>query len=102
MKIIERPNLTFYEGVKITKDLKLEFKNKEKTQKVDNLVLTTNVIKSDPLYQMETTTNVYLEEGKYLIFDEEDGYIYPLNEACTLEEAIKEMKSLNDSLDKEE
>lgn len=101
MKVIERPNLQFYEGVKITKELELSFEKDTRKQVVKDLVLTTiDDIKKNE-YDTHQETHVYLEEGKYLIFDENAGYIYPLNQACTLEEAIKEMKELNKSLDKE-
>ena len=102
MKVIERPNLQLYEGVKITKDLKLEFKNDTTVQTVENLVLTTTLKKKDVIYDMETTTHVHLQEGKYLVYDEENGYIYPLNEAYTLDDAIKEIEEYKNSLDKEE
>lgn len=101
MKVIERPNLQLYEGVKITKDLVLNFENETRKQEVKDLVLTTIDNKKGEGYDTYQETHVYLEEGKYLILDENIGYIYPLNQACTLEEAIEEIKELNDSIDKE-
>ena len=100
MKILEKPDLTLYEAVVITKDLVLDYENDHRKQHIENLVLTTTDYEEKPMYDMTTTANVKLEEGKYLIL-EENGYIYPLNEVCTLEQAIEEMQEYKNSLDKE-
>lgn len=89
IKVIEEP--IEYDGIKVTKDLKLDYKNNNVEQTLENLVLTTITKTKDEAlsYEMETKTKIYLAENDYLVFDEVRGYVKPLSEMIPKNEYIQ-------------
>jgi hypothetical protein len=89
IKVIEEP--IEYDGIKVTKDLKLDYKNNNVEQTLENLVLTTITKTKDEAlsYEMETKTKIYLTENDYLVFDEVRGYVKPLSEMIPKNEYIQ-------------
>lgn len=92
-QFITKPDITIYHGVKVDKDTKLEFKNDKVEQTVENLVLKSKMtIKTDD-YESTYDTKINLKEGDVLVFEEEGrGYVKPVEEMYTIEEAIKELE----------
>lgn len=88
IKVLEEP--IEYDGIKVTKDLKLEYKNDNVEQTLEDLVLNTIVKSKDEAlgYEMETKTKVYLKEDDYLVFDDMRGYVKPLSEMIPKDEYI--------------
>ena len=94
---IRKPSVDLYAGIKVDKDTKLEFENENVTQKVENLVFTSVTRVNGEGYNGIYNTTVYLEEGDVLIFEEEGrGYIKPVQDVCTIAEAIEDLTNIKD------
>ena len=97
---ILRPDLTPYEGIKVTKDTKLEFSNEKVKQKIENLELKIESKTEDKKYISETKMTIYLKEGDILLFERENrGYFLPVDSIGTIEVAIKDLQALALALD---
>lgn len=95
-----RPDLTPYEGVVVSKDTKLEFKNENVEQKLENLKLVTKTKVDNEKYFVESKMTLNLEEGEVLLFEKENrGYFLPAQPIGTIETAIKDYRGLATSLD---
>lgn len=96
IKVIELPEE--YDAIKVTKDTKLDFKNDNLEQKLENLVLITIVKSKDEAlcYEMETKTKIYLKEDDYLVFDDMRGYVKPLSEMIPKDEYISKNTKLEE------
>ena len=59
-RFIFKPDITFYEGIKIDKETKLEFENEYVKQSINNLVLKTNKKeKTDKIKEIVPTGNLF-------------------------------------------
>lgn len=95
-KFITKPSIDMYLGIKVTKDTELEFENENVKQTLKDLVLhsITKVIAED--YESTYDTTIKLHEGDVLIFEEDSrGYIKPVEDFVTPEEAIEDLKCLD-------
>ena len=93
LRLIRKPSLDAEPGIKVTKDLELEFKNENVEQTLKDLTLHTTAHVSGEGYESKLDTTIQLNEGDYLIFEEEGrGYIKPLEEFMTIQEARKELE----------
>lgn len=97
------PDLTPYEGVKVTKELELEFENEKVKQTVKDLKLVSEYTVTNEKYTSKNILEMNLEEGEILLFEAEDrGYFLPLGEGiCTIKEAIEQYETLSLALDGE-
>lgn len=92
LRLIKKPSLDTEPGIKVTKDLELEFKNENVEQTLKDLTLHTIMKVHGEGYKSTYDTIINLEEGEYLVFEEEGrGYIKPLEPFMTIEEARKEL-----------
>lgn len=91
-KFLIKPDITFYPGIKVDKDTKLEFKNDSVVQTLENLVFKSKTtIKTDNVKSVYNTT-IQLNEGDVLVFEEDGrGYVKPVQEMYTVEQAIEEL-----------
>lgn len=98
MKVfIAKPNIDLYPGVIVDKDTKLEYKNGNVKQELENLVLHTVTKVKGEGYESVYDTTIYLKEGDILVFEEEGrGYIKPVEEFVTIEEAIDDLTNIKD------
>lgn len=94
---IKKPQIDFYEGIKVSKDTELNFKTDNIEQTVKNLQLhTVTRIEGDGYVSTHDTT-VFLEEGDVLLFEPDSrGYIKPLDSFVTVEEAIDDLLNIKD------
>lgn len=100
-KFINKPSIDMYVGIVVDKDTKIEYKNDNVDQKIENLVMKSITKVIGDGYESEYHTTVQLKEGDILIFEENGrGYIKPVEEFATIGEAIKELENIKD-LDKE-
>jgi hypothetical protein len=91
-KFIRKPSIDMYAGIKVDKDTKLEYKNDNVEQTIENLVFhsITKVVGEN--YESTYDTTIQLNEGDVLILEEEGrGYIKPVAEFVTVAEAIEEL-----------
>ena len=100
-RFINKLNIDMYVGITVDKDTKIEYKNDNVDQKIENLVMKSITKVVGDNYESEYHTTIKLNEGDILIFEEDGrGYIKPVEEFMTIGEAIKELENIKD-LDKE-
>lgn len=92
-KFINKPSIDMLAGIKVTKDTTIEYENDNVKQTLKDLVFdSTTVVKGDN-YTSTYHTVINLNEGDVLIFEEEGrGYVKPVEQFVTVEEAIKELE----------
>lgn len=91
-----------YEGIKVTKDTKIEFENDFVKQELKNLVLKTERIVEKDRFRSEIKTELKLNEGDLLLIEEENrGYFLPSDVSIgTPDEAIAEYEFLKEQIKK--
>ena len=96
-KFIYKPSIDMLAGIKVTKDTTLEYENDNVKQTLKDLVFdSTTVVKGDN-YTSTYHTVINLNEGDVLIFEEEGrGYVKPVEQFVTVEEAIKELEFIKE------
>ena len=96
-KFISKPSVDMLAGIKVTKDTTLEFKNDNVEQTLKDLVFDSKTIVKGDNFTSEYHTVITLNEGDVLIFEEEGrGYIKPVEQFVTVEEAIKELECIKE------
>jgi len=99
-KFIFKPDITLYSGVLVNKDTKLEYKNDNVEQKLENLVLEMTTYTKENNYEARSNLVFHLNEGDILLFDEEVGYQVPRVPMTTLKDALIDIEAIQ-SFDKE-
>ena len=99
-KFIMKPDITFYEGIKIDKETKLEFENEYVKQSINDLVLKTNKKEKTDKYESVFDLTIKLDEGEILLFEEERGYFLPSLPMSTIKDAIEDLEGIKE-FDKE-
>lgn len=96
-KFIRKPDIDMHAGIKVSKDTKLEYKNDNVEQFIDNLIFKSITKIAGENFESEYRTTINLKEGDILIFEEEGrGYIKPVEEFMTVQEAIEELSCIKD------
>lgn len=100
-KFIYKPSIDMLAGIKVTKETTLEYENENVKQTLKDLVFdsttTVNGYANGENYISTYHTVITLNEGDILIFEEEGrGYIKPVENFVTVEEAIKELECLKE------
>jgi hypothetical protein len=94
---IRKPSIDLMPGICVTKDTELEFKNENVKQTVRNLVLHSVMKVEGEGYKSKYDTTIQLKEGDVLIFESEGrGYIKPVEDFVTIEEAIEDLTNIKD------
>ena len=96
-RFIIKPSIDMVAGVRVTKNTRIEFSNEFVSQSLKNLVFhSVTKIKCDN-YKSSYDTTIYLKEGDVLVFEEERrGYIKPVEEFVSVDEAIAELECIKD------
>lgn len=93
---ILKPSIDRYPGIRVTKNTELEYKTENVAQTIKNLVFhSVKKVKGEG-YRSKYDTTIQLNEGDILIFDEERGYIKPVESFVSIEEAIADLESMKD------
>lgn len=97
MNFVRKPSIDLYPGIRVDKDTVLTYKNENVDQRLENLLFhSTTVVKGDR-YESVYVTTIKLKEGDILIYEEEGrGYIKPVEQFVTIEEAIKDFENIKD------
>ena len=97
MVFIRKPSIDLYPGIRVTKDTELEYKNENVKQSLKGLVFrSVTKVKGDGFVSKYDTT-ITLKEGDILIFEEAGrGYIKPVEEFVSIEEAIEDLANIKD------
>ena len=99
-----RPNLKQLYGKKVNENKVFDEKNEDGkvTQNFENLTLTTNIrreVKADEenLYEVleESTITIKVPNGTILIWSEQEGFIVPQYQMCTLEDIRKDIDNID-------
>ena len=94
---IRKPSIDLYPGIEVTKDTVLEYKNENVKQCLKNLVFHSVTKVKGEGYRSKYDTTINLKEGDILIFEEEGrGYIKPVEDFVTIQEAIDELENIKD------
>ena len=103
-----KPNLKQIYGKKVNKDTVFTEKTEDGrvTQEFKDLVLTTHV-KSEIeqggfKIEEESTMKVTVLEGTILVWNEQEGFIVPQFQMCTLEELEEDIKNIKEIYNQEE
>jgi hypothetical protein len=97
MNFIRKPSIDLYPGIRVDKDTVLEYKNEKVNQKLKNLVFTSKTKVMGEGYKSVYNTTIELKEGDILVFEETGrGYIKPVEQFATIEEAIEELTNIKD------
>ena len=99
-KFIFKPDISLMSGVQVNKDTKLEYKNENVEQKLENLVLEMTTYTKENNYEARSNLVFHLNEGDILLFDEEVGYQVPRVPMSTIKDAMTDIEALQD-FDKE-
>ena len=94
---IRKPSIDLYPGICVTKDTEFEYKNENVKQTLKNLTLrSVTKVKGDG-YTSKYDTTIHLKEGDVLIYEDEGrGYIKPVENFVTVDEAIEELTNIKD------
>ena len=96
-KFINKPSIDMLAGIKVTKETTLEYKNENVEQTLKDLVFDSKTTVKGDNFTSEYHTVITLNEGDILIFEEEGrGYIKPVEQFVTVEEAIKELECIKE------
>lgn len=94
---IRKPSIDLMPGIRVTKDTELEFKNDSVKQTIRNLELHSIMKVNGIGYKSKYDTTIQLEEGDVLVFESEGrGYIKPVEEFVSIEEAIEDLTNIKD------
>ena len=96
-KFIRKPSIDMYAGITVYKDTKLEFKNDNVDQKLENLIFKSKTRVTGEGYESTYDTTIELKEGDVLLFEEDSrGYIKPVDSFVKVEEAIDELNCIKE------
>lgn len=97
---VEQPVLDLKEGIKVTAETELLYKNGKVEQVLKDLVLETilddagsNGMNS---YKSKSYLSINLNPGDILLFDEQRGYYMPPYPVTSIDDAISDITSLSD------
>ena len=94
-KFIRKPSIDMYAGIKVTKDTEFQYKNDSVEQSLKDLAFHSITKVKGNNFESVYDTTIQLEEGDILVFEEEGrGYIKPVEEVVTIEEAIHELEAI--------
>jgi hypothetical protein len=97
LRLIKKPSLHFFPGIKVTKETELEFKTDSCTQTLKNLVFRCVRSVAGENYEGSYETTIYLQPGDVLIYEsDERGYVKPVEEFMTVAEAAAELEAIKD------
>ena len=97
---VEQPSIELKEGIKVTWETELSYKNDKVEQVLKNLVFKTvlreNGTNGINKYISESYVTVELNEGDILLFHETRGYYVPPYPVDSIDDAISDINSLSD------
>ena len=94
---IRKPSIDMLCGIRVTKETDISFENENVKQTIKGLVMESFTTITGEGYKSKYETTIQLEEGDVLIFEENGrGYIKPVEDFMTVEEAIEELTHIKD------
>lgn len=97
LRLIKKPSLQFFPGIKVTEDTELEFKSETCVQTLKNLVFQCTRSVSGENYEGSYITTIYLQPGDVLIYEDNvRGYVKPVESFMTIAEAAAELEAIKE------
>ena len=97
MNFIRKPSIDLYPGIRVDKDTVLEYKNENVEQTLKDLVFHSVTKVEGDSFKSTYDTTIHLMEGDILVFEEEGrGYIKPVEQFVTIQEAIEDLTNIKD------
>ena len=97
---VEQPVLDLKEGIKVTKETELLYKNENVEQVLKDLVLETILDDAGSngfnTYKSKSYMSINLNPGDILLFDEQRGYHMARYPVVSIDDAIEDITSLRD------
>jgi hypothetical protein len=94
---IRKPSIDMYPGIRVDKDTVLEYENENVHQTLKGLVFQSTTRITGEGYESVYNTTIQLKEGDLLLFEENGrGYIKPVEDFMTVQEAIDELSCIKD------
>lgn len=93
---IRQPSIDMYAGIIVSKDTDEIFENEHVKQTIKDLVMISEMRDKGEGYESVYNVKVFLEEGDVLIYDENRGYIKPVERFVTVPEAIEELRCVHE------
>lgn len=97
---VEQPVLDLKEGIKVTRETELSYKNDKVEQVLKDLVLESILDDSGSnginTYKSKSYLSINLNSGDILLFDEKRGYYMPSYPVTTIDDAISDISALSD------
>ena len=97
---VEQPVLDLKEGIKVTAETELSYKNDKVEQVLKDLVLETILDDAGSngfnTYKSKSYVSIHLNPGDILLFDEGRGYYMPPYPVASIDDAISAISSLSD------
>lgn len=95
---VEQPNMELKEGIVVTKDTSLSYKNDKVEQELKDLkletILTDEGTNGINAYKSKSYISISLNGGEVLLFDKKRGYYMPPIPMERVEDAISDLESL--------
>ena len=95
-KFIRKPSIDLYLGVKVTKDTTLEYENENVKQSLKDLVFHSVTKVKGEKFESVYDTTINLEEGDVILFEDDRGYIVPVDSFVAIAEAIDDLENIKD------
>jgi hypothetical protein len=97
---VEQPSIELKEGIKVTKETELSYKNEKVVQCLKDLVLET-ILEDEGTngintYKSRSYLTINLNDGDILLFNEQRGYYMPPYPVVAIDDAISDISSLRD------
>ena len=94
---IRRPSIDLLPGIRVAKDTVLEFDTENVKQTIKDLELHSVIKVEGDGFKSKYDTVIQLQEGDVLIFEDEGrGYIKPVEDFVTIQEAIEDLTNIKD------
>ena len=97
---VEQPVLDLKEGIKVTRETELLYKNEKVEQVLKDLVLETILDDAGSnginTYKSKSYLSINLNPGDILLFDEQRGYYMPTYPVTSIDDAISDISALSD------
>jgi hypothetical protein len=94
---IRKPSIDLYPGIKVDKDTVFEYKNESVEQTLKDLTFRSITKVKGESFESVYDTTIHLKEGDILVYEEEGrGYIKPVEEFVTIDEAISDLTNIKD------
>lgn len=97
---VEQPVLDLKEGIKVSPETELLYKNEKVEQVLKDLRLETILDDSGSngfnSYKSKSYLSINLNPGDILLFNEQRGYYMPPYPVCSIDDAISDINSLSD------